>query len=250
MTQSTVLPLLDDGRCSIRETCNQSPSEVHAQCPQAVKCGTCVAWSPREENRYGRNSGQCMLNRETTAYLDCNAQICPYYRPRRDNPAYDAWVKAPKSQPTNRSPRSRRTSMDREAPPPTPAALAMAAFADHPEDVAGLGATVLEGLLEASVSVGGPLPVLLERFRGGSARVHGSGESGTVDRTVTLEAFYARLVLVRRALDALEAAVDDAPLGDERTKIEKDLAGMGGALTTFNILFKNKSDQFRGQGKG
>jgi hypothetical protein len=69
-----------------------TPSSVHAQCPQTFKCGTCVAWSPREKNRFTRNSGQCLLDRSATQFLDCNAPICPYYRPRTETAAYAEWT--------------------------------------------------------------------------------------------------------------------------------------------------------------
>lgn len=236
-----VLPLLDDGSCTITGTCEKSPHEVWDKCPQIAKCGTCLAWSPREENGYGRNSGQCMLDRDARTYLDCNAQICPYYRPRPESPAFEAWQKrAPAEKKQARRTRARK--LDREAPPPTPAALAAAAFADHPSDVAAAGAPVLEAELAAH----GSMPVLLERFRGGSVKL---ARPDGPDRETSLEAFYARLSLLRRALGALEDAIDASPLeGDERKRVHKDLAGIGGSLTTFNLLFKDKEDQFRGQG--
>ena len=238
----TVLALLADGSCTQTGTCLSAPTKVHPTCPQAFKCGTCVAWSPREENGYGRNSGECMLNRDAAVYLDCNAQICPYYRPRDDNPAAQQALVARRTGSRGQGGRKRRRRLERQAPPPSPAALAMAAFSEHPAAIAEVGARVLE----AQLSDKAPMPVLLERFRGGSVSVQTEGE--TVQ--VPLEAFFARLCLLRRGLDALGDAVARAPLGAaERQKIDKDLAGMGGAMTTFNVLFQDKADQFRGSGR-
>jgi len=238
-----VLPLLDDGTCTITGTCQKTPHEAWGRCPQSAKCGTCVAWSPREENGYGRNSGQCMLDRETTVYLDCNAQICPYYKPRRECPAFEEWQqRAPAVQKQARKRRAR--SLGREAPPPTPAALAMAAFADLPTDVAEAGTPVLEAELAAH----GAMPVLLERYRGGSVRLVRPGQA---ERETSLEAFYARVSLLRRAISSLDEALVASNLeSGERDKVRKDLSGIGGSLTTFNVLFKDKDDQFRGQGRG
>jgi hypothetical protein len=236
-----VLPLLADGSCSITGTCATAPDAVHGRCPQLNKCGTCVAWSPREENGYGRNSGQCMLDRDSKSYLDCNAAPCPYYRPRRESPAYEAWLKAPRAE-EQKARRGPKRSLNREAPPPSAAALAQAAFGEHPADVAEAGAPVLAALLEAH----GSPPVLLERFRGGSASLRGPWA-----RDTSVEAFFARLALLRRSLDGLEAALEASALApEERDKIAKDLAGIGGSLTTFNFLFRDKADHFRGQGKG
>jgi hypothetical protein len=238
-----ILELLEDGSCSITGTCESKPHEVWERCPQLAKCGTCIAWSPREENGYGRNSGQCMLDRDARTYLDCNAQICPYYRPRPESPAFEQWQNRPKAE-QKQARRTRARKLDREAPPPTPAALAMAAFADHDTRVADAGAPVLEAELAAH----GSMPVLLERFRGGSVRVRVAGQP---EREVSLEAFYARLSLLRRAIGALQDALEDSALSDdERGKVLKDLGGIGGSLTTFNVLFKDKADHFRGQGRG
>jgi len=238
-----VLPLLQDGSCSIQNTCLQRADDVHSTCPQLFKCGTCVAWTPREKNRFTRNSGQCLLDRSSTQYLDCNAPICPYYRPRAQSPAAEQWQKG-QATGHSREVRKRTGKMTREAPPPSRDAVAHAAMGDHPEAEAAVGVAVLAGLLGAD-----PLPALLERFRGGTAKV--AGPSLPVGREVPIEAFWARLVLVRRGLDALDRAVATSHLDAEaRAKIEKDIAGMAGSMTTFNLLFHKKEDGFRGSGKG
>lgn len=245
-----ILPLLADGSCSVTGTCLKTPQEVHGQCPQSRKCGTCVAWSPRKENGYGRNSGQCMLDRDSTQYLDCNAPICPYYKPRRESPAFLEWQQAPPVE-QRQARRSARKKLDREAPPPSAAALAMAAFAEHPPEVAEMGSRVLEASLEAF----GAMPVLLERFRGGTVALAPTASASSSDgpperaRETTVEAFFARIALLRRALDGLERELSSSTMAaEEREKVLKDLAGIGGSLTTFNFLFKDKDDYFRGQG--
>ena len=235
---SQILALLDDGACTISGTCLKSPHEVHSKCPQALKCGTCVAWSPREENRYNRNSGQCMLDRDAKTYLDCNAQICPYYRPR-DNAeavaAFEAFKRAPQRKVAGAK---RKRSMDRAAPAPTPEALAQAAFENHENDVARAGAEVLAAELHSVKA-----RPLLERFRGGSAEV----KSANVSRKTSAEALFARLVLLRGCIENLDQTLRSSQLSDvEKSKVAKDLGGVGGSLTTFNFLFQNKEDHFRG----
>lgn len=234
-----VLPLLQDGSCSVQNTCLTRPDDVHSTCPQAFKCGTCVAWSPREKNRFTRNSGQCLLDRNATQYLDCNAPICPYYRPRSDNPAAEQL----KARPAARTVEVRRrtTTMTREAPPPSREAVARASFANHDDDVASIGVSVLAALLSE------PLPALLERFRGGSVRVR----VGDDVRELPIEALWARLVRVRRALIDLDAAVAASSIdADTKGRIDKDIGGIAGSMTTFNLLFARKEDAFKGSGKG
>jgi hypothetical protein len=105
-----------------------------------------------------------------------------------------------------------------------------------------VGVPVLVGLLGPD-----PLDPLLERFRGGT--VHVSGSDGT--RELPIEALWARLLLVRRALERLEAATSSSRLESEtRQKTEKDIAGMAGSMTTFNLLFARRDDGFKGTGKG
>jgi len=238
------LPLLQDGSCSLQNSCLTDPASVHARCPQAFKCGTCVAWSPREKNRFTRNAGQCLLDRSTTQYLDCNAPICPYYRPRSDNPAVVDWKKAPAGTARRATVRARSSKLTREAPSPSREALAHAAFRDHDDDVAAFGAAAVEGLLAGLE----PLPPLLERFRGGIARV--TAADGTT-REVPLEALWVRIVMARRALALLDDAVAASALdAATREKAEKDLAGIAGSMTTFNLLFAKKEDGFKGSGKG
>jgi hypothetical protein len=239
-----VLPLLQDGSCSLQHSCLTDPQSVHAQCPQAFKCGTCVAWSPREKNRFTRNAGQCLLDRSSTQYLDCNAPICPYYRPRADNPAAESWAR-PGPGGRREQVRARTRKMTREAPPPTGAALADAAFRDHDVAVAKVGTAALAGVLARLE----PLPSLLERFRGGTARV---SSPSIAAREVPLEALWARIIVVRRSLARLEEAVAGAAGLDASTrdKAEKDLAGIAGSMTTFNLLFAKKEDGFKGSGKG
>ncbi len=232
--------MLADGSCGVQHTCLTNADAVHATCPQLFKCGTCVAWTPREKNRFTRNSGQCLLDRSSTQYLDCNAPICPYYRPRAESPAALEWRARPTTE-RSREVKRRTGTMTREAPPPSAEALAWASFQHLPEPVAAVGVPVLAGLLGAE-----PLAPLLERFRGGSAQV--VGVDGV--REVPIEALWGRLLLVRRALERLERATEASALESEtKAKVDKDVAGMAGSMTTFNILFARKDDGFKGTGK-
>ncbi|MDP2344482.1 MAG: hypothetical protein Q8O67_26240 [Deltaproteobacteria bacterium] len=238
------LPLLQDGSCGLQNSCLSTPSSVHAQCPQSFKCGTCVAWSPREKNRFTRNSGQCLLDRSATQFLDCNAPICPYYRPRADTPAFDDWNARPTDKGADVVARrtqikSRTRKMTREAPPPSVDALAHAAFRDHDADVAGVGVVVLAGQLHGVE----PVPALLERFRGGSARV----KSAVDVREVAIEGLWARLALLRRSIARLDGALASSSLDPAtKEKVERDLAGIAGSMTTFNLLFAKREDAFKG----
>jgi hypothetical protein len=232
-------PLLPDGTCAIREACRRDVLAVTPECPQAGKCGSCVMWSPRRESPALRNLGICLLENDARAELDCNAPACPYYRPRRGSPAAETWRKGP-SRPAARG---RSRSVGREVPAPSAAALAQAAVegAGLPERVAELRELVLE--LQATTH--GKVPALLERFRGGSAEI--VMPDGKV-HALPLERVFLWTAGVKGALDHLLDAVAMSHLGAaDRDKVEKDIRGMRGSMTTFNALFRDKEDHFVGQ---
>jgi hypothetical protein len=129
--------------------------------------------------------------------------------------------------------------MTREAPPPSVDALAHAAFRDHDADVAGVGVVVLAGQLQGVE----PVPALLERFRGGTALV----KTATDVREVPIEGLWARLALLRRSIARLDQALASSSLdAATKEKVEKDLGGIAGSMTTFNLLFAKKDDAFKG----
>ncbi len=100
--------------------------------------------------------------------------------------------------------------------------------------------------LEANLRRGGAVPALLERFFGGRAQVIGAGGK----KDVPVEDFYARIAMVRQQLTNLRIAIHGAEVDDAtREKLHNDLGGIGGALTTFNVLFKDKGASFKGAGK-
>lgn len=206
-------------------------------CPQLDKCGSCVMWSPRQHAATGRNDGVCLLERDARKYLDCNARSCPYYRPRRESPAFQEF-QAPR-RPAQQQRASRARPLGREAPAPSPAALAMKALEglEHGGALSELALELVAGK-EA-------LPPLLERFRGGSAVLK---QADGVTITVPAERWFLWICGVKRALDQLEQAVGHSALGgEEKEKILKDIKAMYGTMTTFNLLFRNKEDHFVGQ---
>jgi len=227
-----LLPLLQNGSCSIRTECQADTTAVAPRCPQVFKCGSCVMWSPRGASRTGRNEGQCLLDRASKTYLDCNAPGCPYYRPRRDSPA----ALEARTRRQEVAPRAPRSRLGRDAPDPSPAAMAMAA-------ASGLqGGVLVELMLEAASS--GKLPALLERFRGGTAILRYPDGSTA---TQPVERWFLWVAEVKRGLDQLEQKVTQSALpAEDREKIIKDIKGMRGSLTTFNLLIKDKEDQFVG----
>ena len=72
------------------------------------------------------------------------------------------------------------------------------------------------------------------------------GDSGTQSKEIPLETFFHKIVMIRNNLRVLEQKVNASEkLSDaDKFDMQQYITRCYGSLTTFNILFKNKEDQF------
>lgn len=70
-------------------------------------------------------------------------------------------------------------------------------------------------------------------------------------KEVPMEAFFRKIVMLRDRLRVLEQNINSHPkLDDEdRIHLQQYISRAYGSLTTFNVLFADKKDYFKGQGK-
>ena len=83
------------------------------------------------------------------------------------------------------------------------------------------------------------------RWEGGTVILK-PGVEGQQSKEIPIDAFFHKIVMVRDKLRVLEAKVNaSARLTDaEKVELQQYVTRCYGSLTTFNILFANKSDHF------
>jgi superoxide dismutase len=69
-------------------------------------------------------------------------------------------------------------------------------------------------------------------------------------KEIPMAAFFHKIVMVREKLRVLEQNINNHPkLDDEdRVHLQQYITRCYGSLTSFNILFAHKEDQFKGSG--
>jgi len=87
-----------------------------------------------------------------------------------------------------------------------------------------------------------------DKWRGGSLVLR-PGTPGLQEKSWPIETFFHKVVMLRNRLRTLEQVVNSADLPDEaKVKIQGYISGCYGSLTSFNVLFAEDEDQFKGAG--
>lgn len=87
-----------------------------------------------------------------------------------------------------------------------------------------------------------------EKWRNGQLILK-PGTPGLQEKTWPIETFFHKIVMLRNRLRTLEQQVNAADLPeDAKVKLQAYVTGCYGSLTSFNVLFADEEDQFRGSG--
>ena len=85
-----------------------------------------------------------------------------------------------------------------------------------------------------------------EKWRGGTLVLQ-PGAEGLQVKSWPIETFFHKIVMVRNRLRTLEQQVNASDLPDDvKVKLQSYVSGCYGSLTSFNVLFADDSDQFKG----
>ena len=88
-----------------------------------------------------------------------------------------------------------------------------------------------------------------QRWQGGTMTL-ASGEAGLKSKSLPIEDFFHKIVMVRDRLRVMEQRVNASALTDEeKVNLQQYITRIYGSLTSFNVLFANKEDAFRGSSK-
>jgi hypothetical protein len=86
------------------------------------------------------------------------------------------------------------------------------------------------------------------KWRGGTLVLR-PGTPGLQDKTWPIETFFHKIVMLRNRLRTLEQQVNASDLPeDAKMKLQGYVSGCYGTLTSFNLLFADEGDQFKGSG--
>jgi len=119
-----------------------------------------------------------------------------------------------------------------------------------PEDLLDMDAEEFRKVLSEVIrSELGISPVdLAGRWEGGEMILK-PGKPGLQEKRVPLEALFHKVVLIRDRLRVLEQKINSNPKlpDDEKLQLQQYVTACYGSLTTFNVLFADREDQFVGQ---
>jgi len=113
---------------------------------------------------------------------------------------------------------------------------------EAPHDLESLLRRVLRE--ELGLAPGAPAP----KWRGGQMVLR-PGKPGLQEKAWPIDALFHKIVMIRNRLRTLEQQLNAAEIPeDTKLRLQAYVSGCYGSLTSFNVLFADEADQFRGGG--
>ncbi len=75
------------------------------------------------------------------------------------------------------------------------------------------------------------------------------GKEGMQEKRIPIDALFHKVVMIRDKLRVLEQKINGNPklAPEDKVQLQQYVTGCYGSLTTFNVLFADRDDQFVGQ---
>ena len=87
-----------------------------------------------------------------------------------------------------------------------------------------------------------------DKWRGGTFVLR-PGTPGLQEKSWPIETFFHKVVMLRNRLRTLEQTLNASDLPEDvKVKLQGYITGCYGSLTSFNVLFADEEDQFKGSG--
>jgi hypothetical protein len=107
--------------------------------------------------------------------------------------------------------------------------------------------TLLRRIIREETGLTAVVPA--EKWRGG-ALVLKPGSPGLQEKSWPIETFFHKIVMIRNRLRTLEQQINALDLPEDvKLKAQSYITGCYGSLTSFNVLFADEGDHFRGSGE-
>lgn len=200
----------------------------------AGRCGTCAFFVAYREAQDGAQEGECRLGCWLPPLRDDST--CSHHKPLGT-----PWEGALRRKKAAGAPRSAR---DDELPERSKRPLPREIDVDMDQEEFR---RVLREVLREELGIGEV--ALAERWRGGELILK-PGKEGVQSKSVPIDAFFHKIVMIRDKLRVLEQKVNASKglADDEKVQIQQYITACYGTLTTFNVLFRDRDDWFVGQG--
>ena len=91
---------------------------------------------------------------------------------------------------------------------------------------------------------------LADKWKGGTIELKPK-DSSLSSKEIPIDTFFHKIVMVRDRVRVMEQKINSSKTLDDQDKIDLQqyLTRIYGSLTTFNVLFKNNTQNFKGAGK-
>ncbi|WP_299252259.1 hypothetical protein [uncultured Aquimarina sp.] len=109
--------------------------------------------------------------------------------------------------------------------------------------------SIFKKLLKKYSDISEIVPIA-DKWKGGKIILE-PGDTNLASKEIPIDTFFHKIVMVRDRIRVMEQKINSSKVIEDQDKVDLQqyITRMYGSLTTFNVLFNNKSQQFTGSSK-